>query len=130
MSHPLNDLISLNQKQFVTFVAISLTAAFFIVFAVLQIMSSYSKYRNAKINMELTYKPASSDNYDIVKHSGEDSTSQYRDDTIFAQNMTRSLAEYKSYNERLKQYYKENRPDETPKDLIDNSIFNPNADMY
>jgi hypothetical protein len=79
--------------------------------------------------MELAYKPASSDNYDMVK-SVDQSNSRYRDDTTFTTNMQKSLAEYKSYNERLKQYYKENRPDQVPKDLIDHSIFNPKADKY
>lgn len=127
MSYELPDLIILNEKQFITFVAIALTAAFFLVFAIMQIVDAWSKYTTSKQNLELTYKPTSSDNYDIFKQADE---LRYRDDTIFTQNLMRSLSEYKSYNERLKKYYKENRPDEIPKDLIDESILNPKADKY
>jgi hypothetical protein len=129
MSDPLKELIVLNSKQFVTFVCIAFIALQFVAFAVYQIINSYSAYKTSRRNMELAYKPASSDNYDMVK-SVDQSNSRYRDDTTFTTNMQKSLAEYKSYNERLKQYYKENRPDQVPKDLIDHSIFNPKADKY
>lgn len=123
----LKALIWQNEKSFYTFIGISVMAAFIAVYGAWEIYKAYAKYKDAQKQHNLTYKPTSTDNYDLVKKNDD---SQYRDDTIFAQNLQRTLNEYKTYNEVLKKYYKENRPEEVPKDIIDRRILDPSADKY
>jgi hypothetical protein len=123
----LKKLIWQNEKSFLTFIGIVAMVAFVVAYGAWQIYKEYSKYKEAQKKFLITYKPTSSDNYDIVKNNEE---LHYRDDTTFSQNLTRSLSEYKTYNERLKQFYKENRPEQLPKDIIDRSILDPKADKY
>lgn len=49
---------------------------------------------------------------------------------LYTEAINKSISEFKTYNEKLKAYYKENKPGEAAKDMIDNTIFADNADNY
>lgn len=48
----------------------------------------------------------------------------------FTNEINKSVAEFKVYNEKLKAYYKENKPGEQPQDVIDKSILLETNDNY
>lgn len=48
----------------------------------------------------------------------------------YTSQINQSVAEFKTYNEKLKVYYKENKPGEQPKDIIDTSIVTKDSDDY
>lgn len=48
----------------------------------------------------------------------------------YTESINKSISEFKTYNEKLKAYYKENKPGEVPKDMIDKTIFANESDNY
>jgi hypothetical protein len=48
----------------------------------------------------------------------------------YTSQINKSIAEFKEYNEKLKTFYKENKPSEEPKDIIDKSIITADNDNY
>jgi hypothetical protein len=67
---------------------------------------------------------------DEIYESGDANDKPPDDFKTYTSNMQKSLDSYKSYNENLKKYYKETKPGEEPKDLIDHSILNAANDNY
>lgn len=45
-------------------------------------------------------------------------------------NINKSIAEFKEYNEQLKTYYTQNKPGEEPRDLIDRGVVDIDNDSY
>ena len=48
----------------------------------------------------------------------------------YTDQINKSIAEFKEYNEKLQAFYKENKPTEEPKDIIDKSIITKENDNY
>jgi len=71
------------------------------------------------------------DDEEVYLSSAQDKIAENNDEyQRYTEQINKSVAEFKNYNEKLKQYYKENKPGDIPKDIIDKSIINNSSDNY
>jgi hypothetical protein len=84
----------------------------------------YHELRKPKANNAL-----STTNDDEPKTSTTESV-KYDDYTLYTKNIQKTIDEYKSYNEKVKNFYKDYRDGQTPPDIIDASFVDPTKDNY
>ena len=86
------------------------------------------------INMPQDYTSPSNDNEEyqgkLQTLDGSDAETRIADDDFFKMNIEQRIALYKVYNDKLRDYYQKNKPNETPEDVIDTDIFDKSKDDY
>jgi predicted PurR-regulated permease PerM len=138
MSNP-KEVFKLIRDQLNLFYAAS--GFFFVIFIVLAMVSIYCIYQilnmirfyynqKAQFNLQKVKKTVDSNKDNYAESKSNSSSDSYDDYTRFSKNINDTISEFKSYNERLKQYYKDNKPEESPKDIIDKQILDPSSDNY
>lgn len=87
------------------------------------------KYKNIKQPTTNNAFQPHDDNEEYVQSQAQQAD-RYDDYAQFSKQIDKSIEDYKSYNAQLQQFYNENRPGETPQDLIDRSILESLHDDY
>lgn len=71
------------------------------------------------------------DDEEVYLNRNQDQIAENNDEyQRYTEQINKSVAEFKNYNEKLKQYYKENKPGDVPQDIIDKSIISNTSDNY
>ena len=102
----------------------------FCIFGIVKVVRFYKSQAKYYNDRRAASDPTKDTNNNDDVAAKDEQSQHYNDDKVFSKNINDSIAEYQSYNERLKAYYKDNKPEETPKDLIDKTILDPTADNY
>lgn len=124
-------------KKLGIFTLIFLVLFVIIVFCIINITKLIVFYFSQRATLRESFK-ATSNNPNNPKDDHE--VYQNLDDMLNAENndeynrytsqINKSISEYKTYNEKLRKYYKENKPGEKPGDVIDKSVLQREHDNY
>jgi hypothetical protein len=82
---------------------------------------------NASIASVANNVKVSDDEVYINTDATPDSSNDYK---MYTDNINKSIGEFKMYNEKLKTFYRENKPGESPQDVMDKSMLTSTGDNY
>lgn len=147
LADQLTKSINYNYKLLVAFVLIGgllLCVIGYCAYEIYKVISFY-KIQNKNLkerqlymskNFPVDHSSSDNDNEVYMKEKqemskpGYDAETRISDDDFFRMNIEQRIQAYKAYNEKMRSYYKQNRPDQVPEDIIDRDIFDREKDNY
>lgn len=94
--------------------------------------SQKKSFQQLTVSRKKTNNPANpADDNEVYLTTSDKMNAENNDEyKRYTDQINKSIAEFKDYNEKLKAFYKDNKPDESPKDIIDQSIITKDKDNY
>ena len=126
--------LSENYLNLTVFILIGGLLLAILIYSIYKIAENVAFYKSQRRKAEERFRPRA-DNVmssagDDEKPITEEQDIKYNDYNTFTDNIKKAVDEFKSYNENLKKFYADNRPGESPQDMIDSSMLDPMKDNY